>query len=522
MPNPLTTVLTRLRPRPEQPARGGLDNYAAEFAASAQAFAGFMRRMPRPGPVTAGPPVGVAVIPWVSTPVPWYSIALALALRARGRAVALIWDDLPYTMQPETWAAQQTHIGRLVRQSGLPVISLRAAAPAAPQPADHTAMTQSAKLNRTWLTRAADVEDQPIDLSAGLFEPMAATLNHIRGMLTAQPFAYLVVPGGIYGSSALLRHAAAQHGVRVATYDANLGVMQVSVDGLAAQQTDLPRAYAALQQLPAADQLALVSLAKQSLARRRAGSDRAQYQVAAGSSLPLTADVVLPLNVEHDAGALGLHHIFENTGAWVRAAVGTVLADSQATIIVRQHPAERRANERSRFPVRALLEETFGQHPRLRFVSAEENINTYDLIQAARLILPFVSTIGIEAAALARPVLMGGASCYANLGFTWTAATADEYQQLLRRGLAGDLGLKPNQTHNAWLAYYLTPICNRVWTEFTPQPPDFWKWCPQPPAALFAQPAVADLLTALDQNQPLSLVRHARRLAAPDTFVSGM
>jgi len=519
--NPLVSVIAKLRQRRVGP-RDRLEHYAADFQATAQAFREFLKRVPQPATAGSGEPVGVAVIPWVSTPVPWYALALALGLRARGRAVTLIWDDLPFTLQPETWASQQAHIGRLVRAAGLPFVSLSAASAAAARAGDDAPLTRLAKINHTWLTRAEEVDGAPLDLTTGLFAPMAATLNHVRGLLAEQSFAYLVVPGGLCGSSALFRQAAGEQGMRVATYDANLGVMQVSVDGLAAQQTDLPRAFAELRQLPQADQLALAELAQQALARRRAGIDRAQYQVPADATQPLPAEVVLPLNVEHDAGALGLHHIFENTGDWVRVAVGTVLAESQATAIVRQHPSERRPNERSRFPIRAILHETFGDHPRLRFVSAEAPVNTYDLIEAAQLVLPFASTIGIEAAALGRPVLMAGACSYAELGFTWTASTADEYRHLLRRGLAGQLGLKPEQTHKAWLTYYLTPICNRVWTEFTPQPPDFWKWVRQAPPALFAQPAVVDLLTAMDENQPLALVRHERRRTDPGSFVSGM
>ena len=52
-----------------------------------------------------------------------------------------------------------------------------------------------------------------------------------------------------------------------------------------------------------------------------------------------------------------------------------------------------------------------------------------------------------------------------------------------------------------------------MFTDFSPQQPDFWKWCQQSPDAVYADPAVRDLLTALDENIPLALLRHRRRLA---------
>ena len=75
----------------------------------------------------------------------------------------------------------------------------------------------------------------------------------------------------------------------------------------------------------------------------------------------------------------------------------------------------------------------------------------------------------------------------------------------------GELTVSAQDKQDAWLCYYLTPVCARVWTEFTPQPPDFWKWVEQPPRALFAQPEVQDILTALDENIPIALVRHNRQ-----------
>jgi hypothetical protein len=158
----------------------------------------------------------------------------------------------------------------------------------------------------------------------------------------------------------------------------------------------------------------------------------------------------------------------------------------------------------------SILLARFGDDPRVRFVSASDPVSTYDLIRSARVVLPFASTTGIEAAAMGRPVVPSGSTYYADLGFVWAAASRDDYLGLVRRGVRGTLPLLPDQSDRAWLCYYLTTICNLVPTDFTARPNDFPDWCRRAPDELFADPAVSDLLEALDRDIPVSLLRHTR------------
>ena len=195
------------------------------------------------------------------------------------------------------------------------------------------------------------------------------------------------------------------------------------------------------------------------------------------------------------------------------STVRTILDLDAGPIVVRQHPSERRKMQRSRLDMGALIENTFRGDPRCRFIAASDPVSSYDLLQSSRLVLPYVSTIGIEAAAMGKPVLISGDCYYAGLGFVWSATSREEYFRLLGSGLRGDLPLREEQAERAWLCYYLTAVQNRVPTDFTPHPDDFWSWCGRSPAALFSDPVVADILEALDSNVPLSLLRHERERA---------
>ena len=118
--------------------------------------------------------------------------------------------------------------------------------------------------------------------------------------------------------------------------------------------------------------------------------------------------VLIPLNVEWDTAALGRHVHFESTADWLVSTVSAVLDQDAGPVVVRQHPSERRPLQRSKLDVAALLRRRFGDDPRCQFVAADDPVSSYDLLRAARLVLPFVSTIGIEAAAMGKSVLISG------------------------------------------------------------------------------------------------------------------
>jgi hypothetical protein len=503
-------------------SRGNLNTYRDEFADTAHAFEQFITRsLPFPEP-QAGQAVGVVVLPWVGTPVPWYSIAIAIGLARRGRPVTLIWDDTSAAPEPPADVAlQHRAISRVTQLLAphMPTITLTRQTPQPLSAADEEEVTRLAKLIIFWKMRAAPLSLDHLAEVDTLARAMGDTLGRIKTLLARMPFAYLLVGGGIYGSSGLFLWAGQYFGLRVSTFDANIGVVQVSTFGLAAQQADIPRAFSAAMGWDTASKARALQEARRHLEQRVQAKDEARYQIT-GPSHAAAQRIHLPfvlvaLNIEHDAAALGRHVAFADSMDWILGVIEFVLKQSStASVVVRQHPAERKPNERSRFPLRAILSERFGDEPRLLFISASDPVNTYDLVELAAVVLPYVSTIGIEAAALGKPVLAAGESCYSDLGFVWTASSRERYFELLSRGLNGELGLLPDQTERALLCYYLTPVCNRIWTHFSPQPLDFWRWQGHLPDSLYADPAVSDILTAIDENIPPALVRHRRSARA--------
>lgn len=498
------------------PAPG--DDYWADFTKGAEAFLDFLRRTRLPRQPAAGTPAGVVVMPWSAQPTPWYAVALAIGLVKRGRRVTLIFNDVPFPRASQLNTDQYAAIERVLAQLGktFPIVRLSRSQAQPLTAQDDEAIRRVANLNVTWQMRAGDLgqpaaaEDQQQLYRAGL----GTAQGLLKGLLASQPFEYLLVPGGLYSSSGLFTLTGRAQRLRVASYDYGYGLLFLCTDGVAAHQADIPRAFDAIWQAQSEGQKQqITALAKQEFAQRVAGRDRTSFQKvgAAGQPLAPAGSVLLPLNVDWDASALGHHAAFANSLEWLQATVAFALEHSTAQVIVRQHPAERNEGSRSQLDLRGLLAAAFGSHPRYRFVAAEADVNTYDLMQAAGLVLPYVSTIGIEAAALGHPVIVAGSSYYADLGIVRAPRTRADYFAVLEQGLRGRLPALPEQAERAWLAYYLTQICNRVWTRFTPMRSDFWQWCLDDPETVFADPIVDDLLTAIDTNVPIALLRHQRR-----------
>jgi hypothetical protein len=456
--------------------------------------------------------VGVVVVPWVSTPVPWYAIMLAIGLARRGRKVVLLWDDTGFSepnvqQQNRVIADVLAYVRRF-----LPVIQVSAESAQSARAVDAALIDRLTDQNVTWRLRGSPRTEGDDVVAEKIRTSLKRSVPLISAALDRADLDCLVVPGGVYGSSGVFREEAEARGCRVATFDTDRRIGQICVSGVAAQNGDIPRAFEELWQLGDDARREIIEIARAEFQRRTTGTDGYGFQTlpADGSGGPAEGCVLMPMNVEWDTAALGRHAVFANTVDWITSTVTEILERDGGPVIVRQHPSERRKLQRSNLDIGALLRDRFGDDPRCRFVAAEDPVNSYDLLRSARLVLPYVSTIAIEAAAIGKPVLISGASYFADLEFVWSAGSRDEYFELLRRGLLGDLEQLPDQCDRAWICYYLSAVQNRISTEFTPHPDDFWEWCRRAPDALFADPAVSDILEAIDCDVPVSLLRHRR------------
>ena len=324
----------------------------------------------------------------------------------------------------------------------------------------------------------------------------------------------MLIPGGVWAASGLYVHLASELGVHFTTYDCGVGLLFAAHDGAAAHFGDIPRALAALNESASSEERArLVAHAHAELQRRMEGRDVFRLQpkpAGATGDAGAQCDILVPLNYRSDSAALARQRVFASVTDWLTQLLDWAARRGDVRVAVRQHPCERIPEYRGTDDWNRILGGLLARSDRLRFIAAEDPINTYDLIANASVVLPFTSRVGIEAAMLGKPVILGTDCYYDSFRFVQNAASSDEYFALIEQALAGGLQPDGSQREEAALVYYLAERCLALKTDFTPQPSDFLKWVEKPREQLWAEPANADFREALLIREPVAWLQYRR------------
>lgn len=471
------------------------------------------------GPATPPKPnaanIAVILTPWCGSAVPWFSLVTGLLLAANGSRVTFILDDLPFGEGGRVWRLQLACIRSVLKalRGRHEIIELAKVAPSEARATVRDSIDRLAQLNVVWAQRGE------LDMHAADVDQVRRQLSRSDGtiadVLRRNRFDALFVPGGVWGSSGLWFEHARAAGVRVASYDSGgYGMLLLAANGIACQLQDIPHAFERLKarEGQANQRSFIVDSARTEMEKRRGGVDKfaSQIQGTQGRDPRYDGAVLLALNSPWDSAALGLHEVFDSTHEWIVGTVKFLLEHTNAPVVVRQHPVERLPIARSSDDYRSLLAQHFGQHPRLHFVAAEDAVNSYDLLEQARAVVVYTSTIGLEAAALGKPVVTESRSYYSALGFVHRASTLEQYQQLLREAVDGRRPVTPAMQQDALTCYYLTQCCNWVFTPFNV--PDFPKWSALDFRRLAEDASVRMIVRAIEENVPVAVLNHQAKL----------
>lgn len=478
--------------------------------------AAFLRRHPVAGIQT--PRVLAVITPWQGSSVPWYTLAIAVLLAARGCQVSFVLDDFRFGDKPWRFAFVLRCLRVVMRQlqGRFEVLVLSSQAQLSdsanpPSPLVH----DLARMNTTWHLRGEIIEAGRQQYDQQCLRQIGRADQPIARLLSGRTYEVLLVPGGVFGTSGLWVAHARANGMRVCSFDAaGYGVAMFASNGVASQLQDIPEAFRKLktQGTPAEHEFAHDS-ALAEMAKRRQGVDAFSSQIvgAKGGDARHDGAVLIALNSSWDAAALGLHTVFSDNAEWIIKTVRYVLEQTSTNVIVRQHPVERLQLGWTSDDYRALLQRHFGDEPRLHFIAAADSINSYALLARVGMVVTYTSTIGIEAAAHGKPVVSPSRAYYAGLGFVWKAGDLASYQALLLAGAAGQLRVSPQMRADAHLCYYLTQCCNWFPSPFNPS--DFADWSSIGLDELHADAKINVAMTALASGTPLANLNHQQKFA---------
>ncbi|MBU1004087.1 MAG: hypothetical protein KKE73_16360 [Proteobacteria bacterium] len=496
-----------------------------KFAQSASMFKSFLKRdrgLCQPDACSEGRSdfelkVGVLICPWANTPVPWYSITLALLLRRRGLHPYLIWDDLSFEQNAALVKHQNIIISEvldIMKTVGFDVVRLSDSSPVCLSPEEEALANESALLNAQWIRTTSLPGDDLEYVRKHCYAMLSAGAPRIAGFLNTPPSTSFLIPGGVYRYSGLFLGMAVRRKFDVSTYDSGSISMAVGRNHVAARFRDLPETFGRVAAQSPEVRSLVFNKAKAEFHKRLAGKDKYQYQQAksgCGSLLAGPHDVFIPLNIETDATALGLSRFFETSWDWLVETLDFLLQHTAARVAVRQHPYEaKKPGDRTLFTKR--LVELFPSE-RLTVYSCYDRVNSYDILGSARVVLPYVSSMGIEAAMLGKEVIMESRVYYAGMPFAPQATSKEDYFERIACALDGcPFNPLTEDIEAAWLVYYLSAVCGRIWTDFTPQPGNFERWSQLSLDSLEADETIQQVLEALSGGRSVTTIQHEKFL----------
>ena len=468
-----------------------------------------------PMPVDA-PEIAFLITPWLGTAVPMFSVETALLTRSEGHAVRLILDDTEVAQNAEV-AGHRDAVRRMVRPASevLPVsdVSLE---PDSDGSLDMETAVRICHNIAIWWERGESAAPAFYERNPRAVQLVAAHLAKVRSVLAAIKPCRLFIPGGIFGLSAIYVHIATELGLPYTTYDSNHHVVMVSRDSVACHRRDFPAVLSRIRDsLTVARKRVVHKIVAGVLRTHQQGRDELGIQmVAARQSHVTSGDVLVPLNIRWDAAALGCELCFPSCMAWLEALLAWVERDGRFSICLREHPAGRFAGAGSKDDYAPLLRRFRGLGSRMKFIAADAPVNTYDLMASCRLVLPYTSTLGIEAAMLGKPVITHTSAYYADAGFAWAASDAEQYFRLVGDALSGLLIMDESRRESAVLAYY---VANCSWFLpgiFNPHPGPFEQWNEMPPARLLDSTGAREIVNALLNDGDIPYYLHEKNMAA--------
>jgi len=135
-------------------------------------------------------------------------------------------------------------------------------------------------------------------------------------------------------------------------------------------------------------------------------------------------EVLIPLNIMFDSAVLGLDDIFDSPEEWIEETVKYLKNETSYNVVIKESPFFISVLNNSSY--KELLK-PYLDNERIIYYDKDASVNIYNLINNSKVVVPYSSTVGIEAAILGKPVIIHTKSFYRNEGFVKKVTTKQEY-----------------------------------------------------------------------------------------------
>lgn len=144
-------------------------------------------------------------------------------------------------------------------------------------------------------------------------------------------------------------------------------------------------------------------------------------------------------NVVYDTSQVHANVLFPQMFAWLDQILEIIKAHPETLFVIRAHPDEMRpgTGKQSRESVQEWVQRhEVDRLPNVIFINPVEYLSSYDLIQRAKFVMVYNSSIGLEASLMGVPVLCGGKARFTQYPIVFFPDSAEDYRQQMEAFLA--------------------------------------------------------------------------------------
>lgn len=432
-------------------------------------------------------PIGVVVYSYLFTNVPWYFITLSLLLKYSGYNVMIIWDDL--SIQSDMvldWDGasdiQNEYVEKSIKLVNekfcIPYIKISEISKIDLSKEDFNEVDRLSEINTLWKYRKSSMNDEITDYKSKYAKILEWNLKHIKKLFRTVEFDKIVMLTGIYDNMGLYSWVSDTVNIEASSIDISPNGGFVSTNFPCCHQMDIKKILDN-NLLKTEFTNKVIKIGEETFKTKIDSNVQNfkeglwQKKAYRRDSFVEKYDVIIPLNISWDAAALKKERLFDTVEQWVIETIEFVLNNTEGSVAVRQHPAESFVDSANHFFLKYndievkyksgedlynKLIKLYGNNSRFRYIKSEEDINTYELIEKSKVVLPHTSTVGLEAMLMGKNVLLASDAYYSNIGILDLIPSKEDYFSMIKHYIDNNVELNETTIRTVKLAYGLVKL----------------------------------------------------------------
>ncbi|WP_167956013.1 capsular polysaccharide export protein, LipB/KpsS family [Anaerosporobacter faecicola] len=396
--------------------------------------------------------IGIVIVPAFPTSYCYYSITIMLILLSKGYKATLIIDDLVGTEDYTLYEGASKMYNSITKEVldylfsivKIPVLYISDAGKVKDINEEEKIKIESiANTSAQWLlsVKSFKIREKGVDEVALAFKKiLIENMKYVKSFFEKYKFDTINIYTGIYNNMGLYSIVSEEKNIRMSSYDSNgrkNGKIFFCKKGIFGQ---LPEMYDILtNKEKMIDKKLYNELCKYGKKRIEQSQNSTMeagsmfYQSTKDDNFNEKIDILMPMNIEWDSSACSVCSVFKSMENWLIETLQFILSNTNETIMVREHPRKAQLDKMYNFiNIKEILETKFENNPRIIFIKAEDKINTYKQIKNCKIVLPYTSTVGLEAAIMNKKVVLATEVYYRGIkGIKYTDSKEEYFNTIL-------------------------------------------------------------------------------------------